>query len=71
LQIIELPEQGLDTLMVVDLNLNENELGYLGDSLAKAPRLKVTRIGMVYCQNDLDKGFVYIYLIYDQHVTGF
>ncbi len=43
LQIIELPEQGLDTLMVVDLNLNKNELGYLGESLAKAPRLKVIR----------------------------
>jgi hypothetical protein len=37
-----LPEHGLESLMVVDLNLNDNELGYLGESLAKAPRLKVT-----------------------------
>ena len=42
LQIIELPDHGLDGLTVLDLNLNENELGYLGDSLAKAPRLKVS-----------------------------
>ncbi len=41
-QIIELPEHGLETLTVIDLNLNENELGYLGESLAKAPRLKVS-----------------------------
>jgi hypothetical protein len=37
-----LPEHGLETLTVIDLNLNENELGYLGESLAKAPRLKVS-----------------------------
>ena len=42
MQIIELPDHGLDGLTVLDLNLNENELGYLGDSLAKAPRLKVS-----------------------------
>ena len=39
-----MPEHGLDRLTVIDLNLNQNELGYLGDSLAKAPRLKVNSL---------------------------
>ena len=44
--------------MVVDLNLNENEIGYLGDSIARAPRLKVRFIIVDF--EDLDNLYTYL-----------
>ena len=41
LQIEDLPEHGLSELSVVDLNLNENQLHYLGADLWMCQRLKV------------------------------
>ena len=46
LQIEDLPEHGLSELSVVDLNLNENHLHYLGADLWMCQRLKVSARAM-------------------------
>ena len=65
-QMEELPDAGLSQLMVVDLNLNENLLHYLGDDLWMCQRLKVGHQEL----RIISKNFVVNYRTIDTTLSG-